>query len=127
MGDGTHHHRSPTARAIDVVLRTCHLGSMAALSGGLAFDAPSAALRPWLVLTFATGGGLLLSEASHSRHWAYQGRGLFAMAHVGSLALLSALHLTRAGAAVALVIGAVGSHLPKSVRKWSLRHRQVIE
>jgi hypothetical protein len=127
MGDGAPGGRSVAARAIDVVLRTCHLGSMAALSGGLAFEVPAAALRPWLVLTFATGGGLLLSEASHGRHWACQGRGLFAMAHVGSLALLSALHLPRAAAATALVVGAVGSHLPRSIRKWSLRHRQVID
>jgi len=27
----------------------------------------------------------------------------------------------------ALVIGAVGSHLPKGLRAWSLRHRAIVD
>jgi hypothetical protein len=27
----------------------------------------------------------------------------------------------------ALVIGAVGSHLPKGLRAWSLRHRSIVD
>ena len=88
--------------------------------------APSA-LRPWLLLTLATGAALLASEMSHSRHWVYQGRGLLFLAHVGALGLLSWNGLSRSGAAAALVIGAVGSHLPKAVRRWSLVHRRVVD
>jgi len=119
--------RSGTARTVGIVLRTAHLGAMAALSGGLLFDVPAATLRPWLILTLASGAALLLSELSHSRHWVYQGRGLLALAHVGVLGLLSWGGMSRAGAAGALVIGAVGSHLPRSLRRWSLRHRRVVD
>lgn len=117
---------SPGARATALVLRTIHLGAMAIVVGGLYFDAPAAALRGWIGLTAASGLGLLVSEASHSRHWVYQGRGLAAIAHVAALALV-ALGATRLGLVLALVLGAVGSHLPKKVRKWSLRHRAVVE
>lgn len=119
--------RSGLARTIDIVLRSAHLGCMAALSGGVLFDAAPSALRPWLVLTVITGAALLLSELSHSRHWVYQGRGLMVLAHVGALGLLSWNGVSRAGAAAALVIGAVGSHLPKSVRRWSVVHRRVVD
>lgn len=120
-------HRSHLARIVDIVLRTGHLGSMAALTGGVLFGAPPAELRPWLLATLASGGGLLLSELSHSRHWIYQGRGVLALAHLGVLAALSLDGLGRAGTFGALLIGAVGSHLPKAVRRWSLRHRRVMD
>jgi hypothetical protein len=117
---------SPGARAIALVLRTIHLGAMAMVVGGIAFDVPHAALRGWIGLTAASGVGLLVSEASHSRHWVYQGRGLAAIAHVAALGLV-ALGASRAALSLALVLGALGSHLPKKVRKWSLRHRAVVE
>ena len=70
---------------------------------------------------------LLASEASHSRHWVYQGRGLATLAHVGALLLLGFAGANRMGVAVALVVGALGSHLPRTVRKWSLRHGRVVD
>jgi len=111
--------RSGLARLLDVAVRTAHLGAMAGLCGGILFDAPAPALRPWLVATAATGLLLLLSEATHSRRWAVQGRGLFALGHVVAIVLLAWLGASGAGALLALAIGAVGSHLPRSVRLWS--------
>lgn len=119
--------RSGVARAIGIALRTAHLGAMAVLVGGLELGAPGPSLRSWQVATVATGVALLASEASHSRHWVYQGRGLATLAHVGALVLLGMAGASRAGAAVALVVGAVGSHLPRTVRKWSLRHGRVVD
>jgi len=116
--------RAGAARALNLALRTVHLAGMAALGGGVLFDAPAAGLRPWLALTVGSGLALLLSEASHSRHWIYQGRGLFTLAHLGLLALLG---VTPSGVAAALIVGAVGSHLPRTIRKWSLRHRGVVD
>jgi hypothetical protein len=112
-------------RALNIVLRTAHLGAMAVLVGGAWSAAPEAALVGWLAATALTGGALLISEASHSRHWVYQGRGLLTLAHLaaGGLAQLLGARLLL----VALVIGAVGSHLPKAIRAWSLRHRAVVE
>ena len=112
-------------RAIGIVLRTAHLGAMAVLSGGAWFGVPAGELRGAMVATAVSGLALLVSEASHSRHWVYQGRGLLVLAHLGATGLVSALG--PAALLGALVIRAVGSHLPKGLRAWSLRHRAVVD
>jgi uncharacterized membrane protein YjjB (DUF3815 family) len=68
-----------------------------------------------------------MSEASHSRHWLHQGRGVLALAHVAVLAALFAVHAATAAIAAALVVGAVGSHLPRSIRTWSVLHRKTVD
>jgi hypothetical protein len=98
---------------------------MAALAGGAWSGAPATGLRSAALATALSGAALLWSEASHSRHWVYQGRGLLALAHLAASAL--ALAWGPEALAVALVIGAVGSHLPKALRCWSLRHRAVVD
>jgi hypothetical protein len=120
--------RSPWARAVGIALRTGHLAAMALLVGGLHFAAPDPALETWRALTVATGLGLLLVEVSHSRHWVYQGRGVVTLLHVGSLGLLLVPAAGGRGAWVtALGLGAIGSHLPRALRKWSFRHRRVVD
>jgi hypothetical protein len=112
-------------RAVGIVLRTAHLLAMAVLAGGVWYGVPVGELRGALVATSLSGLGLLVSEASHSRHWVYQGRGLLVLAHLGAAVLATAWG---PGALMAaLVIGAVGSHLPKGLRAWSLRHRAVVD
>lgn len=115
-------------RSIDIAVRTAHIGAMAVLVGGQHFEAASAPLRPWHLLTVLTGVALLASEASHSRHWVYQARGLVSLAHVAAVAaIVIAPGMARVAIAAALIIGSVGSHLPRSVRKWSLRHRRIVD
>jgi hypothetical protein len=115
-------------RAIEIALRTSHLGAMAILVGGVHLAAGDPALPAWRALTGVTGLGLLATEVRHSRHWVYQGRGLVTLLHVAALGLLLVPGAgARLATALALVLGAVGSHLPKSVRKWSLRHRRIVD
>jgi len=112
-------------RAVGIALRTAHLGAMAVLAGGAWYGVPDGALRAAMLATVVSGLALAVSEASHSRHWIYQGRGLFVLAHGGAAALAGL-----AGPAAlmgALVLGAVGSHLPKGLRAWSLRHRAIVD
>lgn len=112
-------------RAVGIALRTAHLAAMAVLVGGAWLGVPGEALRGALLATVLSGAALTVSEASHSRHWIYQGRGLLVLAHLGAVGLSSALG---PGALMAaLVIGALGSHLPKGLRAWSLRHRAVVD
>ncbi len=116
------------ARAIALALRTGHLAAMAMLVGAVEFVGTEAAIRPWRLWTVATGAGLLVTEALHSRHWPYEVRGVATLAHVASLALLFVSAGTRAWAPwVAIVVGAAGSHLPKRARRYSLRHRRVLD
>jgi hypothetical protein len=112
-------------RAAGIALRTAHLTAMALLAGGAWYGVTVGELRGALVATALSGLALLVSEASHSRHWVYQGRGLLVIAHVAACGMASAWGSTALLAA--LVIGAVGSHLPKGLRAWSLRHRAVVD
>jgi hypothetical protein len=115
-------------RLAAVAFRAAHLGSMSMLVGGRWFAVPPPSLRLWQLLTALSGVALLLTELSHSRHWVYQGRGVTTVAHVAVLGLkYVAPALTIAATVAALVIGAVGSHLPRSVRKWSFRHGRVLD
>lgn len=115
-------------RSVEIALRTAHVGAMALLVGGRHLGATSASLRPWLLLTVATGVALLATEASHSRHWPYQARGIVTLAHVAVFALIAVSPgLAGVALAAALIIGSIGSHLPRTVRKWSLRHRRIVD
>jgi hypothetical protein len=126
MADGEERARGGWERLAAVAARTAHLGAMAVLVGGLWFAAPDAPLRDARHLTLATGIVLLALEASHSRHWAYQGRGVAAVLHAAAALLLVGAG-GRGAAAAALVVGAAGSHLPRSFRKWSFRHGRVVD
>jgi hypothetical protein len=101
---------------------------MAVLVGAVELAAPAQALHGWRAATAATGLALLVVEASHSRHWAYQGRGVVTLLHVAALGLFFVPALAgRPAAVAALGLGAIGSHLPRGLRKWSFRHRCVID
>lgn len=115
-------------RSVEIAVRTGHVGVMALLVGGHHFGAASASLRAWYLLTAVTGVALLAIEASHSRHWIHQARGVVALVHVALFALAAAAPAdARAAFWAALIIGSIGSHLPRTVRKWSLRHRRVLD
>jgi len=113
------------ARAVAILLRTTHLGAMALLVGGAWYGLPPDALRGAGEVTVLSGAGLVVSEASHGRHWPYQVRGLLVLAHLALAALVS--QLGPGALLAAVVVGAVGSHLPKGLRAWSLRHRAVLD
>jgi hypothetical protein len=120
--------RTGWARAAGIALRTAHLAAMALLVGAVHLAPPGAALEPWRAITVGTGLLLLALEASHSPHWVYQGRGVATVLHVVALGLVAVpVAGPRAATLAALGIGAVGSHLPRVLRKWSFRHRRVVE
>lgn len=128
MGSGEGASWTTGARSFNIAVRTAHIGAMALLVGGRFFAVDHGSLRLWHALTSLTGLALLVSEATHSRHWVYQTRGLVVLAHVGAFALVAvAPRWARPALVAALVLGSVGSHLPKAVRKWSFRHRRVVD
>jgi hypothetical protein len=118
---------SSGARAMGILLRTAHLFSMALFAGGIHLGAAEASIRTWRIATVATGLGLLLVELSHGRSWIHQVRGVATVFHAGALALLAFGGMERTACTLALVIGAVGSHMPRAVRKFSLRYGRVVD
>jgi len=119
--------RPGARRLLDVGVRAAHLLAVGMYVGGIAWHAPAPKVRNWRALTIASGTALLVVEASASPHWPHQCRGLTTIAHA---ALLAPAHhwpgRAFPAAVTALLIGAVGSHLPRSVRKWSLLRRRVM-
>ncbi len=118
---------SGTARAVAVALRTAHLLCMAVFVGAVFAGGADPSLRTWRWLAFATGAALLVTEWSHGRHWLWQGRGVATVAHVAVLGLLGVAGMERWAVAAAVVVGSVGSHMPRTLRKWSFRHGRVME
>ncbi|HEU4386003.1 MAG TPA: hypothetical protein VFR85_21140 [Anaeromyxobacteraceae bacterium] len=118
---------SGPARAVSVALRTAHLLAMAVFVGMIFAAGPDPVRTTWRWLAFATGGALLVTEVTHGRHWLWQGRGVATVAHVAVLALLAVQGMERWAVAAAVVVGSVGSHMPRTLRKWSFRHGRVVE
>ena len=116
-----------TIRALNIALRTAHIGAMAILLGGHAFDVAPERLKLSLWLTIGTGLILAALEAGPRLLWFHQGRGLLTMA---KLALICAVPLAwdyRLPILLAvIVIGSVGSHMPGRYRYYSVVYRQVI-
>jgi hypothetical protein len=120
--------RPAWARWADVLLRTAHIGASGVLLGGHVLSVDRSRLGLWLGLTIGTGLGLIASEVYHSRHWPYQGRGLMVWVKLALLAVLGLFHEWRVPIlAAAVVIGSVGSHMPKRFRHWSFVHRAVVD
>lgn len=117
---------SGPARAVAVALRTFHLLAMAVFVGAVFAGVPDPS-RAWRWLAFASGAALLVTEVTHGRDWLWQGRGVATVAHVAVLALLAVEGMERWAVAAAVVVGSVGSHMPRSLRKWSFRHGRVVE
>jgi hypothetical protein len=120
--------RAGWARGVDIALRSVHIGAAGILLGGVVFNQPLDTLHSWAWWAVLTGLGLVATEVHHSWRWPYQGRGVMAMLHIGCVAVL---HVgPQYGVQMmwaALLIGAVGSHMPRKFRHWSFRDGQVMD
>jgi hypothetical protein len=108
------------ARFWSILFRTVHILAISILVGGHAFNAPIDQLRPMLYLAIASGVGMAWIEAYPFWQALFQGWGLLVML---KLALLCAVPFAWSHRVailiVVLVIGSVGSHLPKRLRHCS--------
>lgn len=114
-------------RALNIALRTAHIGAMGVLLGGHAFDVTPERLQTSLWLTIGTGVALAAVEAGPRLLWFHQGRGIMTLA---KLTLLCAVPLAwdyRLPILLAvLVLASVGSHMSARYRYYSVVHRRVI-
>ena len=114
-------------RALNIALRTAHIGAMAVLLGGHAFDVTPERLEVILWLTIGTGIALAAVEAGPRLLWFHQVRGVLTMV---KLALICAVPLAwdyRLPILLAVVVvGSVVSHMPGRFRHYSVVYRRVI-
>ncbi len=115
-------HSRPWWRTCDIALRTAHIGVSGVLFGGHVFGITPRPLLPWLYWTVATGALLAVLEAYPSWHWIIEGRGVLVIAKV--LLTCSVVWFWDQRAAIlaaVIVIGCIGSHMPRRLRYYSLK------
>jgi hypothetical protein len=114
-------------RALNIALRTAHIGAMGVLLGGHAFDVPAAQLMVALWVTIGTGLALIAVEAGPRLLWFHQGRGLMTMMKLVLICIVPLAWDYRLPILlVVVVLASVGSHMPARFRYYSVVYRQVI-
>ncbi len=116
------------SRGLDILLRSLHIGVAGILLGGAVFQQPVEILHFYGLLVVLSGLGLVGTELHHSLRWPHEGRGLAALAHMLPIPLLHLLPGTSVSLLwVAMVLGGIGSHMPRTWRHWSLLYGRVVE
>ena len=120
--------RSGWNKVVDLILRSCHIGTSSVLFGGLAWDVPYTRLATWHTLAIATGSALIIFNIIKCRHWPYQGRGLAAWLHISLLWVVHARpEMMMPVLMIILSVGVVGSHMPAFLRHYSFVHRRILD
>ncbi len=114
-------------RALNIAMRTAHIGAMGVLLGGHAFDVSPERLIVILWLTIGTGVVMVAIESGGRLLWFHQARGVMTIA---KLALICAVPLAwdyRLPILLAvIVLGSVASHMPGRYRHYSVVYREVL-
>ena len=114
-------------RLWNVLLRTLHLAAFALLLGGYAYDVEPERVTPALIATLVTGALLVMLEIRGDARWPFLGKGLFVLAKLVLLLLVSVFPGARVPLLVAVVVlAAVGSHMPGRFRHYSVLERRVV-
>jgi hypothetical protein len=111
-------------RGVRVGLRALHIFTAGTLLAGYIFEQPVTVLEPWLVGTVISGLLLLATDLYASFGFLCEVRGFVVLLKLVLLALVPIFWDARISLLVAaLVIGAVGSHMPGKYRHKVLLFR----
>ena len=114
-------------RALNIALRTAHIGAMAVLVGGHAFDAAPEALEPVLWLTVGTGLALAAVETGGRILWFHQVRGIMTLVKLALICSVLLFWDYRLPILLTvIIIASVGSHMSRRFRYYSVVYREVI-
>ena len=114
-------------RALNIALRTAHIGAMGVLLGGHAFDVAPERLQVSLWLTIGTGVALAAVESRARLLWFHQGSGLLTMAKVALACAVPLAWDFRLPILLAVVVlGSVASHMPGRYRHYSVVYGEVL-
>jgi len=120
--------RRHSGRALNIALRTAHIGVTGVLCGGHVFGVPPGQLYVWLFWVILTGGLLAAVEAFPHVYWLVQGRGLCVLAKLCLLCLIPWLWNYRVAVlAAVIVLASVGSHMPARFRYYSVLHGRMLD
>ena len=113
----------PPPRFWNIALRTAHLAVSGALFGGHVFGQSAERLLMWLYCTLGTGAALGMIEAYPRLSWCYEARGICVLTKLLLIGSILWLWPYRVPILVAvIVIGSVGSHMPRRYRHFSVLH-----
>lgn len=107
-------------RWTNIVLRTGHLCVACLACGALIFGASGAEIAVWLGWTMLSGSALCGLEIAHDGRWPHRGKGLLGLGHVALSCVLGWLQGPVWLVFVVIVLGCVGSHMPRAYRHWSV-------
>lgn len=111
----------PHARFWSILFRTLHLVAISILVGGHFFGAPASRLLPFLYAAIVTGGSMAVLEAYPSFQFLHQGWGVLVLIKLALLCVIPLAWNYRVPILITvLVIGSLGSHMPKRFRHYSL-------
>ncbi|MBI2313020.1 MAG: hypothetical protein HYU77_11025 [Betaproteobacteria bacterium] len=118
----------PGKRWVKIGLRTLHLVGTAGVGGAFLYGAPERLWLPYWWMTVASGVALVAIELWSNGVWLIQVRGVAILAKLVLLACVPlAPDLGGLILILIIVISAVSSHAPASVRYFSLLHGRRIE
>lgn len=105
----------------NIAVRTLHIVSAGAVFGGILQRASYSDMRGWFLTVILTGLTLLLLEWLHDLHWPHRGKGLLVLCHIIAAAASAFLPFFQVALLwTSLVVGSVGSHMPRRYRHWSI-------
>ena len=117
----------PHLRTWRTGLRTLHIIAVSALYGGHVYGVSAERLAPAWIATLGTGGALMGLEIYRTSVWIVQVRGAATALKLALVAAVAAFWTQRVPLlTVAMVIGAVVSHMPGRWRYHSLLHGRVV-
>jgi hypothetical protein len=115
-------------RWANIALRTMHLIGIAGVGGGFLYQSPSEVWLPYLILSVASGFGIMCLDIWSNGIWFVQLRGIAIL--IKLILLLSVPFLKGyAGYAlvIAIIISGVIAHAPGDVRYYSIFHGRRVE
>lgn len=111
----------PHAPIWKIAFRTLHILAISVLVGGHAFNAPADQLRPLLYAAIISGIGMASVEAYPSLQFLSQGWGILLLLKLVLLCTVPFAWGHRFPILVVVVIiGSIGSHMPRKFRHYSL-------
>lgn len=113
--------RIPAHRGLGIALRTAHLMTFGALLGGHLFEVEPGRLLPFLLVTIASGAGLMALELWATVAWLFMVKGLAVLLKLLLLCAIPFFWERRVLLLLAVIaVASVGSHMPSRFRHHSL-------